>query len=115
MPAEAFARGDANITVVERIGQFRAAMRGGVLRRRNVLRGTAWRCMASASCGRFALNARTKASKRSWLCRLLKPDGRVASFLQGEGHALKAPVLLQMARLDAFDRNPEPPPPDRQL
>src|SRR3954463_9113394 len=36
--------------------------------------------MPRASCGRSALNSRTKESKRSCCCRLLKPGGRVASF-----------------------------------
>ena len=38
--------------------------------------------MASASCGRSALNSCTKASKRSCCCRLFAPGGRVASFLR---------------------------------
>jgi hypothetical protein len=35
--------------------------------------------------------------------------------LERQMHALVAAVLLRMARLDAFDRNPEPEPPDREF
>ena len=35
--------------------------------------------------------------------------------LQGEVHALMAPVLLRAARLDAFDVDPQAQPSDRQL
>ena len=38
--------------------------------------------MASASCGRSALNSCTKASKRACCCRLFMPGGRVASFFR---------------------------------
>ena len=36
-------------------------------------------------------------------------------LLECEVHALVPAVLLRMARFDAFDRNAEPEPPDREL
>jgi hypothetical protein len=41
---------------------------------------------------------------------------RLSGFLlQREIHALMAAILVGMARLDAFDVDPEPQPPDRKL
>jgi hypothetical protein len=43
-------------------------------------------------------------------------SGRLGGFfLQGQMHALMAAILLGMARLDPFDANPQPEPPDREL
>ena len=36
-------------------------------------------------------------------------------FLQGQMHALMATVLLRMTRLDPFNANTEPEPPDRKF
>src|SRR3981081_600824 len=68
--------------------------------------------MPSASCGLSSLNSCTKASKRSCCCKLFEPGGLL---LEGEVHALVTAVLLRMSRLDAFDRNAEAKPPDREL
>src|SRR5882672_12577755 len=52
--------------------------------------------MSSASWGRSTLNSRTKASKRSCCCRLLKPGGRVASFLRVRCMRSWRPFLEQL-------------------
>ena len=44
--------------------------------------------MPRASCGRSALNSRTKESKRSCCCRLLKPGGRFLFYV----YARKGPL-----------------------
>src|SRR6266704_4549394 len=72
--------------------------------------------MSRASCGRSLLKTSMNLSNLACCCRKLEAAGLVAGFsLQGQMHALMAAVLLRMTRLDPFNANTEPEPPDRKF
>src|SRR5919106_1601206 len=71
--------------------------------------------MASASCGRSALNSCTKSSKRACCCRLFMPGGRVASRLRVRCMRSWRPFCWGLAGLDAFDGDAQSQPPDGKL
>ena len=71
--------------------------------------------MASASCGRSALNSLHEGIEAGLLLQAVDARRPGGFLLQRQVHALVAAVLLRMAGLDALDGDAEPQPPDREL
>src|ERR1700686_4531890 len=111
MQAEATASGDDDVTIMERIGQFRqagiAARRGGVELGR-ALHGK--RLVRT-----FGIELAEEGIEARLLLQAIEAWRTGRLLLEGKVHALMASVLLRMTRLDAFDGEAEPEPPDREL
>src|SRR5215470_13177477 len=111
MPAEAAARGDDDVTVMEGIDQFRqadiGARRGGV----ELCRALHVECLVRT----FGIELAEEGIKSLLLLQAVEVQRAGGLLLEGQMHALMPAVLLWMPRFDTLDGNAKPEPPHREL